>query len=62
MRSLRHREAALHETHRKSEESQGLDLAEESACSAGDTEVWVRSLGPEDPLEKEVATHSRSLA
>ena len=25
-------------------------------------ETWVRSLGPEDPLEKETATHSRTLA
>ena len=24
--------------------------------------TWVRSLGQEDPLEKEVATHSSSLA
>ena len=25
-------------------------------------ETWVRSLGREDPLEKEVATHSSTLA
>ena len=25
-------------------------------------EVWVPSLGQEDPLEKEIATHSRILA
>ena len=25
-------------------------------------EVWVRSLGQEDPLEKEMATHSSILA
>ena len=25
-------------------------------------EMWVQSLGPEDPLEKEMATHSRTLA
>ena len=31
----------------------------ESACSAGD---WVQSLGQEDPLEKEKATHSSILA
>ena len=30
-----------------------------SACNAGD---WVRSLGREDPLEKEMATHSSILA
>ena len=25
-------------------------------------ETWVQSLGQEDPLEKEMATHSRTLA
>ena len=25
-------------------------------------ETWVQSLGPEDPLEKEMATHSTTLA
>ena len=30
-----------------------------SACNAGD---WVRSPGQEDPLEKEMATHSGTLA
>ena len=25
-------------------------------------EIWVQSLGQEDPLEKEMATHSSSLA
>ena len=25
-------------------------------------ETWVQSLGPEDPLEKEMATHSSTLA
>ena len=29
----------------------------ESACSAGAAEMWVRSLGQEDPLEKEMITH-----
>ena len=33
--------------------------SKESACSVGD---WVRSLGQEDPLEKEMATHSSILA
>ena len=28
----------------------------------GMQETWVRSLGQEDPLEKEVATHSSTLA
>ena len=30
-----------------------------SACIAGD---WVQSLGQEDPLDKEMATHSSTLA
>ena len=25
-------------------------------------ETWVRFLGPEDPLEKEISTHSNTLA
>ena len=31
-------------------------------CLPAIRETWVRSLGWEDPLEKEVATHSRILA
>ena len=31
-------------------------------ASAGDTGVWVRSLGPEDSLETEIPTHSSILA
>ena len=34
----------------------------ESACSAGDAEMWVGSLGQEDPLEEEMVTHSSILA
>ena len=34
----------------------------ESACNAGDAELWVRSLDWEDPLEEGVATHSSILA
>ena len=34
-------------------------VGKESACSAGD---WVQFLGWEDPLEKEMATHSSILA
>ena len=37
----------------------GSSDGKESACSA---ETWVRSLGGEDPLEKEMATHSNILA
>ena len=37
---------------------------QETACNAGDClhENWVRSLGQEDPLEEEIATHSSILA
>ena len=28
----------------------------------GDTETQVQSLGPEDPMEEDMATHSRILA
>ena len=35
------------------------EMVKASAYSAGD---WVRSLGQEDPLEKEMATHSSTLA
>ena len=31
-------------------------------ASAGDIETWVQSLDQEDPLEKEMATHSSILA
>ena len=37
----------------------GGSAGKESACNAGD---WVQSLGQEDPLEKEMATHSSILA
>ena len=29
-------------------------------ANAADTETWIRSLGREDPLEKEITTHSNS--
>ena len=35
---------------------------EESTCTAGNVEMWVPSLEPEDPLEEERATHSGILA
>ena len=31
-------------------------------ANSGDIEIWVRSLGWEDPLEKGMATHSSILA
>ena len=34
-------------------------VSKDYICSAGD---WVRSLGWEDPLEKEMATHSSIIA
>ena len=40
--------------------SPGGSDSKESACNAGET--WVRSLGWEDPLEKEMATRSSILA
>ena len=30
-------------------------------ANAGDMETWVQSLGPEDPLERVMATHSNIL-
>ena len=38
---------------------QGFPWGKESTCNAGD---MVQSLGGEDPLEKEMATHSSILA
>ena len=37
-------------------------MVENPSASAGDIKTWVRSLGLEDPLEKEMATHSSILA
>ena len=37
----------------------GISEGKESACNVGD---WVGSLGWEDPLEKEMGTHSSTLA
>ena len=34
----------------------------ESACNDGEREIWVQSLGQEDPLEEEMATHSSNLS
>ena len=31
-------------------------------CLPAMREIWVQSLGQEDPLEKEMATHSNTLA
>ena len=37
-------------------------MVNNSPASAGDVEMWVQSLGWEDPLEKEMTTHSSILA
>ena len=37
-------------------------VAQRVKCLPAMKETWVRSLGQEDPLEKEMATHSSTLA
>ena len=37
-------------------------VAQMVKCLPETSEIWVQSLGPEDPLEKEMATHSSTLA
>ena len=37
-------------------------MAQRLKCLPAMQETWVRSLGQEDPLEKEMATHSSILA
>ena len=37
-------------------------LVKNPPANAGDTEMWVQSLGREDPLEEEMATYSSILA
>ena len=37
-------------------------MAQTVKCLPETQETWVRSLGREDPLEKEMATHSSTLA
>ena len=37
-------------------------MVKDSPDNAGDIEMWVESLGQEDPLKKEVATHSSTFA
>ena len=39
-----------------------LVVKNQPPASAGDIELWVRSLGQEDPLEEGTATHSSILA
>ena len=40
----------------------GFPGGSEVKASTSNAETWVRSLGQEDPLEKETATHSSILA
>ena len=42
--------------------SQVALVVKNSSASAGDARMRIRSLGREDPLEKEMATHSSILA
>ena len=37
-------------------------MAQMVKCLSTMWETWVRSLGPEDPLEKEMAIHSSTIA
>ena len=37
-------------------------VAQSLKCLPAMQETWVRSMGPEEPLEKEMATHSTILA
>ena len=39
----------------------GGSVVKESSCNAGDSEILVRSLGWEDLLEEDMATHSNNL-
>ena len=40
----------------------GGSAVKKQPANAGDEETWVWSLGREDPLEKEMVTHSNILA
>ena len=40
----------------------GTMVVQRVKCQPAVWETWVRSLGGEDPLEKEMATHSSTLA
>ena len=40
----------------------GFLVAQRLKCLPAMQETWVRSLGRKDPLEKEMATHSSTLA
>ena len=37
-------------------------MAQRVKCLPAMQKIWVRSLGQEDPLEKDMATHSSTLA
>ena len=42
--------------------SANVSVAQTVKCMPAMQETWVQSLGREDPLEKEMATHSSTLA
>ena len=42
--------------------NRGFPVAQVVKCLPARRETWVRFLGQEDPLEKEMASHSTSLA
>ena len=46
----------------KTGQLQGFPVAQRLKCLPAMRETWVPSLGQEDPLEKEMATHSSILA
>ena len=47
---------------KKKKEKRDSLVAQRVKCLPTMRETWVRSLGREDPLEKEMATHSGTLA
>ena len=40
----------------------GGSVGKESTCKAGEQDMWVQSMGWEDPLEEGMATHPSILA
>ena len=46
----------------KKKKKKKKNSGKESAWNAGDVDMWVGSLGQEDPMEEEMATHCSNLA
>ena len=62
---LRFKQRGLHGSHRIADDSkvyQTSPVAQKVKCLPAMRETWVRSLGREDTLQKEMATHSSILA